>query len=443
MNAQNRIQFTADAICGKAALAHKPRYPLDFWRNSGVELGVELSRRTVLVNGAAALAVTGAEARPSALHRRLICLDTHLDTPADLARPGWDVTARHTHDSDMTQVDVPRMGDGGLDGGFWAIFTPQGPLDAAGMMAARDAALLRAAQIREMVAAHPKIFELAFLAGDAARIAGKNKIIVYQSIENAYPLGDDVSLLRGFYKLGVRMVGPIHFRNNQFGDSATDKKQWNGLSPKGRELAVLANDLGMVLDASHASDDVFDQMLEMSRAPIILSHSGCKSVFDHTRNIDDARIRKLAAAGGSIQINSYNAYLINVPPNPERDKARRALFDRLDGLDAMTPAQAAAAVREVAAGMKILNAKYATPRATIDDFMAHVIRALDLVGPDHVGIGCDWDGGGGVTGMEDVAAIPKITDRLVKLGYTESQLSNFWGGNVLRVLAAAHATRKI
>ncbi len=401
-----------------------------------------LSRRTVLVNGAIALAVLPAHARPSALHQRLICLDTHLDTPADLARPGWDVTARHTHDTDMTQVDVPRMADGGLDGGFWAIFTPQGPLDVAGMTAARDAAFLRAVQIREMVAAHPDIFELALVADDAARIADKGKIVVYQSIENAYPLGEDVSLLRGFYRLGVRMVGPVHFRNNQFGDSATDKKLWNGLSPKGRELAVLANDLGMVLDASHASDDVFDQMLEMSHAPIILSHSGCKSVFDHPRNIDDARIKKLAAAGGTIQINSYNAYLINVPPNPERDKARRALFDRLDGLDSMTPSQAAAAVRGVAADVKALNAKYATPRATIDDFMAHVTHALNLVGPEHVGIGCDWDGGGGVTGMEDVAAIPQITDRLVKLGYTETQLSAFWGGNVLRVLKAAHAARK-
>ncbi len=402
-----------------------------------------ISRRTVVVNGAAVLAAPAALARPSALHRRLICLDTHLDTPADLARPGWDVTARHRHETDLTQVDVPRMRDGGLDGGFWAIFTPQGPLDVAGMTAARDAAFLRAVQIREMVAAHPDIFELAFVADDAARIAGKGKIIVYQSIENAYPLGEDVSLLRGFYKLGVRMVGPVHFRNNQFGDSATDKKQWNGLSPRGRELAALANDLGMVLDASHASDDVFDQILEMSCAPIILSHSGCKSVFNHPRNIDDARIKKLAAAGGTIQINSYNAYLINVPPNPERDRERRALNDRLDDMDKMTPAEATAAVREVAAGMKMLNAKYATPRATIDDFMAHVTHALDLVGPAHVGVGCDWDGGGGVTGMEDVAAIAQITDRLVRLGYTETQLAAFWGGNVLRILAAAHAARKI
>jgi len=115
----------------------------------------------------------------------------------------------------------------------------------------------------------------------------------------------------------------------------------------------------VVLDASHASDDVFDQMLETSRAPIILSHSGCKSVFEHLRKIDDARIKKLAAAGGTIQINSYSAYLISVPPNPERDKARRALYDRLDSIAGMTSVQASAAMREVAVGVKVLNTQHA------------------------------------------------------------------------------------
>jgi membrane dipeptidase len=376
------------------------------------------------------------------MHQRLLCLDTHLDTPASLARPGWEMMKRHSRDQDLTQVDYPRMVEGGLDGGFFAIYTPQGPLDAAGVLAARDAAFLRAMEIRELVAAHPQQFELAFVAEDAPRIAASGKRIVYQSIENASPLGDDVSLLRVFYRLGVRMVGFIHFKNNQFGDSATDKPQWNGLSPKGRELAALGNDLGMVLDASHASDDVFDQMMELSRAPIILSHSGCRAVHNHPRNIDDDRIKKLAAKGGTIQINSYNAYLIDVPANPERDKAVAALRQKLRPSPNQNAADAEAARGELVKGMKDIDARYPEPRATFDIYMSHVTHALDLVGPDHVGVGCDWDGGGGVTGMEDVAAIPKITERLVKLGYTESQLSSFWGGNALRVLKVAHEARK-
>jgi membrane dipeptidase len=212
-----------------------------------------LSRRMVMTNGALLCAAPPAFAQgSSALHRRLICLDTHLDTPASLARPGWDMMQRHARDTDFTQVDFPRMVEGGLDGGFFAIYTPQGPLTPEGMQAARDAALMRAMEIRALVAAHPDKFELAFAADDAPRIAADKKIIVYQSIENSYPLGDDITLLRSFYRLGVRMLGFIHFKNNQFGDSATDKPQWNGLSPKGRELAALAGALGMVLDASHA-----------------------------------------------------------------------------------------------------------------------------------------------------------------------------------------------
>ncbi len=406
---------------------------------------MKLSRRGALATGAAFLAAPPALAKENparALHQRLICLDTHLDTPASLARPGWDMMQRHARDADFTQVDYPRMVQGGLDGGFFAIYMPQGPLTPEGKMAARDAALMRAVEIRQMVAAHPDKFELAFVAEDAARIAAKKKIIVYQSIENSYPLGDDITLLGGFYRLGVRMVGFIHFKNNQFGDSATDTPQWNGLSPKGRELAALANDLGMVLDASHAADSVFDQMMEISRAPIILSHSGCRAVHDNPRNIDDARIKKLAAAGGTIQINSYNAYLVDVPPNPERDKARGALMQKMRTMEGLTPAQRAAVMREVARGMKEIETRYPEPRATFDTYMSHVTHALDLVGPEHVGVGCDWDGGGGVAGMEDVTSIPKITERLVKLGYTEPQLAAFWGGNALRVLKAAYDARK-
>jgi membrane dipeptidase len=404
-------------------------------------LTMTMGRRAFLVNGAALAALRPAAAK-SGLHQRLICLDTHLDTPASLARPGWDIMARHTAAGDLTQVDVPRMKAGGLDGGFWAIYTPQGPVTPEGMMAARDAALLRAAEIREMVAANPKTFELAFEADDAARIAAKGKIIVYQSIENSYPLGEDVTLLRGFYALGVRMAGPVHFRVNQFGDSATDKPKWNGLSPAGKQLAALANDLGVVLDASHAADSVFDDLIAVSRAPIMCSHSGCRAVHDHPRNLDDARIKTLAARGGTIQINSYNNYLVTVAPNPDRDREDKTLDDKLKTIARMAPAEAAAVVREVAAGRQALERKYPQARATFDDYMKHVTHALDLVGPDHVGVGCDWDGGGGVAGMEDVASLPRITERLVRLGYTEAQLAGFWGGNALRVLQAAHDARK-
>ena len=407
---------------------------------------MNLSRRAMIASGAAALAagtgVARAQIDARALHKRLICIDTHLDMPANLARPGWDVMQRHSYDEDFTQVDYPRMIEGGLDGGFFSIYTPQAPVTPEGMSAMRDAGLLRAAEIREMVAAHPDKFELAFVPEDAARIAAKGKIIVFQSIENSGILGNDVTLLRGFYKLGVRMAGPIHFLNNQLGDSATDKKQWGGLSPLGKEFVKEANDLGVVLDASHSSDDVFDQMMDLSRTAIICSHSGCRAIHDHPRNLDDARIKRLAASGSTIQINSYNEYLVTVPPNPARDKARREARSKMRNLGSMPGEQATAIVRQVAAELRAIDKQYPSPRADFEEYMKHVTHALDLVGPDHVGVGADWDGGGGVTGMNDVTSIPKITERLVKAGYTEAQLGNFWSGNALRVLGKAHAARK-
>ena len=405
-----------------------------------------LTRRTMLATGAA-LAATPAFAKPSpidhikAIHQKLICLDTHLDTPANFARPGWDIMERHKPE-EFSQVDYPRMVEGGLDGGFFAIYTPQGPLTPDGMMAARDAALLRAAQIREMVAKNSAHFELAFKPGDAARIAAKGKRIVYQSIENSYPLGTDVTLLRSFYALGVRLAGPIHFKDNQLGDSATDKtRTWKGLSPMGHDWLALCNELGIVPDASHSSDDVFDQMVAGSKTPIILSHSGCRAVHDHPRNIDDARMKTLADTGGVIQINSLSAYLIATPDNPEREKAQGAIYGKLRGLSDMSPADAKKALAEAGAAMKALDAKYPEPRATFEDYMAHMLHALKLVGPEHVGVGADWDGGGGVTGMEDCASNWKITARLVKEGYKPDALQKIWSGNVLRVLQAAEDGR--
>lgn len=367
----------------------------------------------------------------------LITLDTHIDTPMNFARPGWDIMDRHDARADRSQVDYPRMVEGGLSGGFFAIYTPQGPRTPEGHAAARTAAILRATQIREMVAKHARYFELAFRADDAARIAAAGRRIVYQSIENAYPLGHDLSLLSAFRALGVRMVGPVHFSNNDLADSATDPKgpEWHGLSGLGREFVAEANRLGMILDASHASDDVFDQMLELSRTPIILSHSSARAVFNHRRNLDDERMRRLAAAGGVIQINSLSGYLISEPGNSERTAALKALAERAGPRQNLDETGFRAYFAERGA----IEARYPVPRATFDDFMAHMLHALRLVGVDHVGVGLDWDGGGGVTGMEDVASVHKITERLVAAGYGHDDIAKIWGGNALRLLRAAEA----
>jgi membrane dipeptidase len=370
----------------------------------------------------------------NALHQRLLTLDTHLDTPLVMARPGWNIMERHDAKADLSQVDYPRMVRGGLDGGFWVIYTPQGPRTPEATAQARDTALLTALRIREMVARHADRFELALTSADAQRIAAAGRRVVYMSIENSYPLGSDPTWLRTFHTLGVRLVGLVHSRNNDLADSSTGPTpEWQGVSALGKQFIAEANRLGMVLDASHASDQALEQMLELSKTPLLLSHSSCKDVYGHPRNVGDALLRKLAAQGGVIQMNSVAGFLVAAADNRERRQALDEVDQRFGPEEKLPPSK----IRELAAARKAVEAQYPSARATFEDFMKHLLHALQLVGPQHVGLGADWDGGGGVEGMQDVADLPKITQRLLAAGYSEQDLAAIWSGNVLRVLRKA------
>ncbi|MBB33832.1 MAG: peptidase M19 [Hirschia sp.] len=376
------------------------------------------------------------EMSPSrAMHERAIVMDTHLDTPANLVLPGFDIMERHDPALDYSQVDLPRMVEGGLDGGFWVIYTPQGPLATEAYEAVRDTAILRSLAIHKMVAANPDYFEIATKSTDAARIEGEGKRIVYQSIENAYPLGEDLSLLKTFYRLGVRMVGPVHFANNQFGDSATDPEgpDNDGLSALGFELVKEANRLGILLDGSHAHDLTVYDMMEASKTPIILSHSGARNVFDHPRNVDDALLLKLKETGGVIQMNALGAYLKVLQTQPAKRAAIMKLRKEMGDVDQMTEED----YQTYLETRRAIDAEFPSDMADFDDYMEHFIHVLDLIGPDHVGVGADWDGGGGVVGMQDIAAFPLITERLIDAGYAEEDIKKIWGGNVIRLLGEA------
>lgn len=368
------------------------------------------------------------------VHEQMIVLDTHLDTSALFERPGWEFDEWHEYQWDLSQVDLPRMAAGGLDGGFFVIYTPQGELTAEGYEQARDAALLRAMAIQRVMAANSDEIALATTAADAERLDKAGKRIAYQSIENSYPLGKDVSLLETFYKFGVRMAGPVHSRNNQFSDSATgEKPRWNGLSPLGREWVKEMNRLGMVIDGSHASDAALEQMIELSATPVILSHSGPRALYDHPRNIPDDLMRKLAASGGVMQINSL--YLAD----SDRSDARSSIEDRQGRWLELTPAER----RQLVADKAALDAKQPNNEANFDMFMKSILHSIEVMGVDHVGLGADWDGGGGLAGIEDVTALPRITARLREAGYSVADIEKIWSGNVLRLLrqAEAHAQK--
>jgi len=360
-------------------------------------------------------------------HEQILTLDTHLDTPVLFERPGWRFADWHNIAEDGSQVDLPRMEAGGLDGGFFVIYTPQGPLTPEGFAKARDDALMRAVWIQRVVAANPDKLALATTVADAERLHKQGKRIVYQSIENSYPLGQDLGLLATFHRLGVRMAGPVHSKNNQFADSTTDTPRWNGLSPLGRQWVAEANRLGMVVDGSHSSDAALEQMIALSKTPVILSHSGPRAIFDHPRNISDDLMRKLARSGGVMQMNSV--FLAPSVGATERSE----IADRQERYWVMTPAER----RKLVADRTASFTRKPFSNADFDMFMRSVLHAIKVMGVDHVGLGADWDGGGGVNGMEDITALPRITARLRQAGLSDADIEKIWSGNVLRLLRQA------
>lgn len=362
-------------------------------------------------------------------HEEMLVLDTHLDTPVLFERADWDFARLHLYAWDNSQVDLPRMAQGGLDGGFFVIFTEQGALTAEGYRLARDAALARAAAIQRVIGANADRIGFATTAEDAERLQREGRAIAFQSIENSWPLGEDLTLLETFYRLGVRMAGPVHFRNNQFADSATDRPRWNGLSPLGRRWVAEMNRLGMLIDVSHASDAAFDQMLQLSRVPIVASHSGPRAIFDHPRNLDDERMRRLARAGGVMFVNSV--YLVQHDNSDERE----ALTERQRGWGSLSAAER----RRLLADRDAMNARRPYTTADFDLYMRSLLHAIRVMGVDHVGLGADWDGGGGVIGMEDVASLPRITERLRREGFSDRDIAKVMGGNLIRVLRQAQA----
>jgi membrane dipeptidase len=375
-----------------------------------------------------------------ALHDRFVTIDTHLDTPtASLMRPGWDFAARHDYATDESQCDLPRMQEGGLDAAFFAVYVGQAARTDAGLAAAHARAVACFERTHEVLRENPAACALAGTADDAVRLKAEGRRAIYLSIENAYSLGRDAANVERFHRHGVRMIGLTHMLNNDVADASTDPRgpEWGGLSPLGREVVAECNRLGIVLDASHASDDALRDLIACSRAPVILSHSGPRAVCDHPRNVGDELLRALAARGGVVQINALPISLLDDPGNG-RTAAIAEVLLRYQDLPS-TPETRAAAHREYDA----VCAQHPDPKVTLADFVRHIEHVVATVGIEHVGIGCDLDGGGGgFEGLRDVGDYPNITRTLRDRGWSETNLAQLWGGNTLRLLRAAEAARE-
>lgn len=374
-----------------------------------------------------------AEAR--AWHDRWLTIDTHLDTPtASLLRPGWSFAARHDYAVDGTQCDLPRMAEGGLDAAFFAVYVGQAARTDAGREVAHQMALTCFERTLAVLREQSEACGLALTAEDAGRLKAARRRAIYLSIENAYSLGVEVGNVAKFHRLGVRMLGLTHMLNNDVADASTDPRgpEWGGLSPLGREVVAECNRLGIVLDASHASDAALQDLVALSRAPVVLSHSGPRAVCDHARNVSDELLRALAAKGGVIQINALSISLVDEPGNRRTEAIAEVLLRYQDAPP--TPELRAAAHREY----DVVCARHPNPKVALDDVVRHIEHAVAVVGIDHVGIGFDFDGGGGgFAGLRDVADYPQVTRALLDRGWSEANLAKLWGRNTLRVLQAA------
>ena len=386
-----------------------------------------------------------------AIHDRVIALDTHDDINPDNFTRAKNYTQRLD-----TQVNLPKMVEGGLDAAFFIVYVGQGPLTAEGYASAYKQAVAKFDAVHHLTKEiAPGQIELALTAADVPRIAKSGKKVALIGIENAYPIGTDITRVKEFHDRGGRYLSLAHNGHSQMADSNTGERDnvWlhNGLSELGKQVIAEANKWGLMIDLSHPSKAANLQALALSKAPVIASHSAARALADHSRNMDDEQLLALKKNGGVIQTVAFASYVkINKPDSPQRAAAIASLRKEFGlaapgggpggggggggrgGLNALAPEQRAKYDARLAEIDKSLPGD---PRATVADFVNHIDYIVKKIGIDHVGISSDFDGGGGVTGWNGAEETFNVTLELVRRGYTEEQIGKLWSGNLLRVMA--------
>ncbi|GGB79288.1 dipeptidase [Dyadobacter sediminis] len=363
------------------------------------------------------------------IHAKALTIDTHADVPINMMKPGFDIALEHDYEKDRSQIDFPRMIKGGMDGMFFAVYLGQGKRSDEATLEAKQKALAIFDKIHEAVKRNPNVAGLATTSKDAYRLQKEGKRAVFIGMENGWPIGKDLSNLKQYYDLGLRYVTLSHSSNNDICDSSTDGDgpEHNGLSKLGEEVVKEMNRLGMMVDISHVSDSTFYDVIKLTKAPVIASHSSCRALCDVPRNMTDDMIKVLAKNGGVIQINFVPGF-VKKPSQPHEMslKALRLKIRQTDLSD-----EDKKALRDE---MKAINEKYKSDMPTLSEAVDHIEHVIRLTSVDHVGIGMDLDGGGEVIGLKDVSQIGGITEELVKRGYSAKDIEKIWGGNIMRVL---------
>lgn len=330
------------------------------------------------------------------------------------------------------KVDLPRMREGGLDAEVFVVCVGQGALTPEGYSKAREKADNQLAAIHKMCIDYPDLVELAISPEDAYRIEKLGKRAAFIGLENGYPMGKDISLLRAFYDKGVRYLTLCHSANNDMCASSTDRfnLEDKGLSDFGKKVVAECNRLGIMVDISHLSDKSFFDVLEVSHSPVIASHSSVRAQCNNPRNLSDEMLKALKTNEGVIQICFYSEFIRAPRSSPERERALEKI-NKTFGFwgDVMDETKREKREQEYS---KIME-KYPEEKATLKELVDHIDYVVSLIGIDHVGIGTDFDGGGEVKGCVDISEMHHVTEELLRRGYSEDEIQKIWGGNFLRV----------
>ena len=367
----------------------------------------------------------GIAERAKKLHFSSIVLDTHDDTTQRFFSTDFDIAKRNADGS----IDIPRMREGGMNAIFFSIWIDGRIMGPPAVQKALD----QIDAVRENVRRNSKDMAFCRTADDVRRAHAQGKIAALMGVEGGHMIGNDIRVVRIFGDLGVRYMTLSHFYNDEWADSSTDKPAHNGLTDYGKEIVREMNRQGIMVDISHVSDKTFYDALETSKAPLIASHSSCRALCNHVRDMSDDMIKALAAKGGVIQIN-YEMSFIDQAYKDASDKLSGgvvAIFDRLkkecgDNEDCVGKKMAEMQKQAVAEGK--------LPHVSWERIIDHIDHAVKLVGSDHVGLGSDFDGASMPEGMEDASKLPKITEALMRKGYSDDDIRKILGGNVLRVM---------
>jgi len=383
----------------------------------------------ILVSAAAflAAAVTADDisARAKKLHFSSIVVDTHDDTTQRFRDGKFDLGPRNAAGS----IDIPRMREGNLSAIFFSIWIPSkitGP-------EAVDRALVQIDAVREQVRKHPNDLVLATTAAEIREARKQGKIATLMGVEGGHMINSDLGVLRSYAALGVRYMTLTHSGNDEWADSSTDKAVHNGLTDFGKEVVREMNRLGMMVDISHVSDKTFYDALEVSKAPLIASHSSCRAICDAPRNMTDQMMKDLAAKGGVVQINYHIGFLSQEFRNAERANPE---LNKAIGLE-VTKRCGENEGCQLIEGDR-LTREYVEqgkfPRVDYTKIIEHIDHAVKVAGIDHVGLGSDFDGANMPYGMEDASKLPRITEALLQKGYSEGDVKKILGENTLRLM---------